>query len=284
MADSKYTHSESSFTNSRKHEIYTQNWVPASPKALIFFLHGFGDHSSRHTRAAQYFAENGYAVFAHDYESHGKSKGASKQYFDRYSNLLEDFNHYFDEVTGKYKDLPRFLFGISMGGGFAVNFIVDHKKTVDGVILLGSGVGMAPGVGTIAFAASKAASAMSPHKELKVLDYETFSTDPEAEKQYKADPLVWHEKMIMRPSVEVLLANNDALKSASKFKVPYLFFFGDADKQINPKNVAEFHKKSGSEDKTLKTLTGEMHDLLTGKAKDTVLSESLAWFNGHVKK
>lgn len=92
--------------------------------------------------------------------------------------------------------------------------------------------------------------------------------------------------MIMRPSVEVLLANNDALKSASKFKVrdfelfcvdelilltlkvPYLFFFGDADKQINPKNVAEFHKKSGSEDKTLKTLTGEMHDLLTGKAKD----------------
>jgi esterase/lipase len=47
-----------------------------------------------------------------------------------------------------------------------------------------------------------------------------------------------------------------------------LFFFGDADKQINPKNVAEFHKKSGSEDKTLKTLTGEMHDLLTGKAKD----------------
>lgn len=42
-----------------------------------------------------------------------------------------------------------------MGGGFAVNFIVDHKKAVNGVILVGSGVGMAPGVGTIAFAASK---------------------------------------------------------------------------------------------------------------------------------
>lgn len=47
-----------------------------------------------------------------------------------------------------------------------------------------------------------------------------------------------------------------------------MYFFGDADKQINPKHVAEFHKKSGSEDKTLKSLAGEMHDLLSGKAKD----------------
>jgi len=32
MAESKVTHSESTFTNSRKHEIYTQSWVPSTPK------------------------------------------------------------------------------------------------------------------------------------------------------------------------------------------------------------------------------------------------------------
>jgi len=70
--NSNITHTESSFINKRKLQIYAQSWVPNNPKAIIFILHGLGEYSGRYTSIAHFFADNGYGVFALDHEGHGK--------------------------------------------------------------------------------------------------------------------------------------------------------------------------------------------------------------------
>ena len=98
------------------------------PKGIVVIAHGFGDggHNS-YMDAADYFARNGYAVFAYDAtgcdESEGKGVGGLPQ-------GVIDLDHAisFVENSGNFPRLPVMLFGHSWGGYSVTNVLSQHPE------------------------------------------------------------------------------------------------------------------------------------------------------------
>lgn len=70
------THQQSTFSSRSGCRIYTQNWQPVgTPKGVLILVHGLAEHSNRYVGIAQFFTQQGYAVYALDHEGHGHSQG-----------------------------------------------------------------------------------------------------------------------------------------------------------------------------------------------------------------
>ncbi|KAB2699551.1 alpha/beta hydrolase [Ochrobactrum sp. Kaboul] len=107
-----------------------------APRAVIQICHGLAEHSARYGRFAKALAEAGYHVYAHDHRGHGMNIGAhaprgmfsQKQGHDVAINDVLALNRH---IHQQHSGLPVVLFGHSMGGLIALNYVLDHADTVD---------------------------------------------------------------------------------------------------------------------------------------------------------
>lgn len=108
----------------------------ASPRANIHICHGLAEHSARYKRFAQALNVAGYNVYAHDHRGHGTNitatspmgmfapkNGASVAISD-----ILALNHHIRLTSPA---LPIILFGHSMGGLLALNYLFKHSQTID---------------------------------------------------------------------------------------------------------------------------------------------------------
>ena len=52
--------------------LFAQSWSPDKDvKAVLFIVHGLGEHSGRYEEFAEYATKQGIAVFAFDHRGHG---------------------------------------------------------------------------------------------------------------------------------------------------------------------------------------------------------------------
>jgi len=107
-----------------------------APRAVVQICHGLAEHSARYGRFAEALAQAGYHVYAHDHRGHGVNIGAhaprgmfsQKQGYDVAINDVRALNRH---IHDQHPDLPVILFGHSMGGLIALNYVLDHADTVD---------------------------------------------------------------------------------------------------------------------------------------------------------
>lgn len=97
-------------------KMYAQSWEPEeSPKAVVCLVHGLGEHSGRYAHVGKASTEAGFALAAFDLRGHGKSGGprGHTPSFDAFMNDIEGFQKQLDK---RFSNLPRFLYGHSLGG------------------------------------------------------------------------------------------------------------------------------------------------------------------------
>ena len=85
-------HIEGKFKGVRNADIYYQAWLPdGDVKAVLFLVHGLGEHCGRYMNHVNHFVPLGYAVYGLDHVGHGKSGGgASHRPFHRLHRHAED--------------------------------------------------------------------------------------------------------------------------------------------------------------------------------------------------
>ena len=101
-------------------------------KGIIVIAHGFGAGHNSYMDCANYFAQNGYYVFAYDATGNDKSKG------DGVGGIPQgqiDLDHAitFVEESGNFPKLPIALFGHSWGG-YSVCSVLTYHPEVKAVI------------------------------------------------------------------------------------------------------------------------------------------------------
>jgi hypothetical protein len=105
------------------------------PKGVIIIAHGLGGggHNS-YMDSANYFAQNGYNVFAYDATGNDESEGEGTLGLPQ---GVIDLSYAIDFVEGldKFKDLPIMLFGHSWGG-YAVCNVLNYHSEVKAVVSL----------------------------------------------------------------------------------------------------------------------------------------------------
>ena len=93
--------------------LYTMDAPVVGAKAVVYIVHGIGEHIGRYTHVAQYLNGRGYAVFGHDHRGHGRSD-AERVYFDSFDIPVRDLKARVEAVRAAHPGLPVFMYGHSM--------------------------------------------------------------------------------------------------------------------------------------------------------------------------
>ncbi len=115
------------------------------PRGAVQILHGLAEHSARYARFARALNAAGYHVYAQDHRGHGVNINAltPKGFFavrDGYKAVLADVLALNRHIRAEHPGLPVVLFGHSMGGLIALNYLFGHADTVDAAAIWNANV------------------------------------------------------------------------------------------------------------------------------------------------
>ena len=102
-----------------------------APRGIIIIAHGFGAGHNSYMDCADYFARNGYLVFAYDATGNDESEGLGQgNSLGGIPQGVIDLEHAisFVEESGNFPDLPIALFGHSWGGYSACAVLRYHPE------------------------------------------------------------------------------------------------------------------------------------------------------------
>ncbi|MEX0994567.1 MAG: alpha/beta hydrolase [Balneolaceae bacterium] len=129
--------------NSNGEELYTYQWTPESShiRGVVQIAHGMAEHAGRYSHLAEKLTEKNFAVVAHDHPGHGETDPDDRGFIsggNGFRRMVDTIIDVKKTVEKHFPDLPRFLFGHSMG-----SFLIQrHLQLTDdkpaGVIYSGS--------------------------------------------------------------------------------------------------------------------------------------------------
>lgn len=107
----------------------------AHGRAVVQINHGLAEHALRYQRFADFLSERGFHVYAHDHRGHGFTtapEAPSGRFAERDGGekVVADVAAVLELIAREHPRLPVILFGHSMGGLIAVNFLLAHSARV----------------------------------------------------------------------------------------------------------------------------------------------------------
>lgn len=125
---------QSSWQDKNGVKFHLQAWEPdAKSKAVVVLLHGLGEHIARYSVVAEVLVKAGFAVMGFDLRGHGRS-GGRRGHTPSYEALLDDIDILLSRVADRYPRRPVFLYGHSLGGALAINYVLRRSPRIQGVI------------------------------------------------------------------------------------------------------------------------------------------------------
>ncbi|KAK6793308.1 hypothetical protein RDI58_006761 [Solanum bulbocastanum] len=283
---------KSFFTSPRGLTLFTRSWLPSTktpPKGIIFMVHGYGNDISWTFQATPiHLAKKGFACFALDLEGHGQSQGL-KAYVPNLDLVIDDCLSFFNFVltqNPEFQDLPKFLFGESMGGAICLLIHLKRPKEFNGGILIAPMCKISDKV--------KPMWPIAQFLTLVARFAPTLAVVPTAdllEKSVKVpekriisgrNPNRYVGKPRLGTVVELLRVTDYVSSKLCDVNMPFLVLHGIADVVTDPEVSRELYKLAKSTDKTLKIYDGMMHSLLFGETDENVevvRGDILAWLN-----
>lgn len=259
-------------------KLYAINWSPdTQPKAVVVLVHGLGEHSGRYTHVAEALTQAGYAILAFDLRGHGQS-GGPRGHAPSAEAFLEDMDCLMAEAERRYPDLPRFLYGHSLGGVLVLFYTLRRKPKLAGVVSTSPGLHSPLVEQKLKIAFAKSMAAILPSMTLATgLNANLLSHDPEVVQAYRNDPLV-HGRASLAMASSTIRAIEWTMEHAANFTTPLLLVHGTADQITYPSGSEEFAARA-SGNCTLRLWGGLYHETHNEPEKDQVLAEIIQWMD-----
>jgi alpha-beta hydrolase superfamily lysophospholipase len=245
------------------------------PKALIILIHGMGEHAMRYEHVALFMNKMNIAVMTLDLRGHGTSAG-KRGHTPNYEMLMSDLDQFLDYAKTNYPSIPIVLYGHSMGGNLALNFLIRRQPEVYGAIVTAPYLKLAFEPPAWKVSLGKLTAGIIPTLTQPTgLETAAISKDPEEVRKYELDPLV-HDKITSSFFVNVHFAGPYAIENAGKIKIPLLVMHGLADRLTSPKGTEEFAKNANSTT-TVHYWPELYHELHNEPEKNEVLQFEADW-------
>ena len=263
-------------------KLYGQHWIPdREPDLAICILHGFGGHSGHYEEFSSYMTGKGHAVFGMDMRGHGKSEGR-RGYIKSGDLLMSDIGNLLVEARRTYLGLPIILFGHSMGGLLAANYILKYRSSeLTGVVITSPLFRLAfkPEDSTILF--SKIISWFYPGYTLSYhADPGQLSSSKLSAAAMLQDPLI-HNRVSYRLYQYFNRSGPWAVSHASMNNLPTLVMHGEKDRITSWEASRDFCTNAGA-GTTFKLWQGFRHELHNDERKSEVLDYINDWISGVV--
>lgn len=275
-------HREGRFVGSKETKLFEQSWTPVkgTSKAVIIFVHGLKDHSTRYTEVARKLAQSSFAVYSYDLRGHGDSEGR-RVWTDSFDDYIADLELFYDHVRKVEPNKPIFLFGHSMGGAIVTTFALKNSRPVAGMVLSAPALKPGEDINGFLIGVTKVLGSITPSLAVMELENEKFSRDPKVVESMNNDPLIYQGKGPARTAKELLKAIANIQEKMPEVTTPFIVLHGTKDVLTNPDGSRELFKKAKSADKSIRIYEGVSHILLAEPEKEKIYGDMLAWLNAH---
>ena len=255
--------------------LFAANWRVENPKAVIALVHGQGEHIGRFNHVAEWYNRHQIAVLGFDQQGYGKSEG-KRGHAKNLDVLLNDIGLLLEKTQELYPSTPLFLYGHSMGGGLALNFVTRRTPKLAGLIVTGPWIRLAFEAPAFKVVAGKILRRFMPTLTLPTgLASQFISHDPEVVKAYNEDPLV-HGKLSAAAGIALLEAAKWLDNWSGTFDIPVLLQHGGADKITSASATQRFSERVKG-DVTHREWPGLYHEIHNEKEQDEVFEYTLKW-------
>lgn len=272
-------HSTSSFISADGLKLFCQSWQTKNAlKGVIVLIHGLGEYSGRYVELADLFTRHGYHVHAFDLRGHGKSEG-KRGHIPSYDCVMHDIEQYFMGVQSQYESLPIFLYGHSMGGNLAINFLLRKVPELAGVIATSPALrpGFRPPIWKRAV--GQIVRFIWPSLTLKNgLDPKALTRSPSVEHYYEKDPLV-HSRLSVELGLSILESGEWAIEHAHEIHAPLYLIHGKKDRITSPDATQEFIERAEQTPIFFHLYENMYHELHNEPEREMVLENIIAWLD-----
>lgn len=112
----------------------------ADERGVVQINHGLAEHAGRYARFAARLAAHGFHVYAHDHRGHGHTTAPdapARSFGSRHgaSKVVADVAAVHELIAEQHPDLPVVIFGHSMGGLIALNYVLVRPRSVAGAAI-----------------------------------------------------------------------------------------------------------------------------------------------------
>ena len=109
-------------------------------RASIQISHGLAEHAARYAGFADFLAARGYNTYAHDHRGHGHTTAPDAPLGkfgdpDGGKKVIADVLAVHDLIATEHAGIPVIVFGHSMGGLIALNFVQKHSARIQGAAI-----------------------------------------------------------------------------------------------------------------------------------------------------
>ncbi|ESQ52619.1 hypothetical protein EUTSA_v10016977mg [Eutrema salsugineum] len=282
------TYEEDFVLNSRDMKLFTCVWKPVEkePKALIFFCHGYAVESSiTMNSTATRLAKAGFAVYAMDYEGHGKSEGLDG-YISNFDDLVDDVSIHYSTICEKEenKGKMRFLLGESMGGAVVLLLARNKPDFWDGAVLVAPMCKLAEEIKphpVVTSILTKLAWFIPTWKIVPGNDIIDIAIrEPHIRNQVRENKYCYKGRPRLKTAYELLMVSLDLEKNLHQVSIPFIVLHGEDDK-VTDKSISKMlYELASSSDKTFKLYPNMWHALLYGETPENseiVFGDIINW-------
>ena len=262
--------------------LHYQAWEPdAKPRAVVALVHGLGEHVGRHAPLGEQLVRAGYALMGFDLRGHGRSGGLRGD-APSYATLLDDIDLLMDWVRTSHPRVPVFIYGHSLGGGLALNYVLRRAARVRGVIASSPWLRTVVKLSPLQAFLARTVAPIFPTLRQKWGQPAVLSRDAEVGPAFERDPLT-HGLISARMYLECVREGEWALEHASEFPAPLLLMHGTADRLTSWEASREFARRVGRK-ATWRKWDGSYHELHNEPEGRYVISVIVNWIKRRLER
>ncbi len=299
---------ESSFTLPAPdgHPIFVRRWMPeGEPRAIVQIVHGMAEHVGRYAGFAEALVGRGFGVYANDHRGHGRSipEGEEPGHMGEggFAHAVAVVRAINRRIAEEHPDLPRALFGHSMGSFFVQRLIGELPDAADAVVLSASN-GKPPPIAALGrYIARLERLRLGKRGKSKLLDalsfgdfnkkfapnrtaFDWISSDPAQVDAYCADPMCGF-LVTTQTWIDLLDGLGGLTRDAHLARIPRELPIyavagskdpvGDFGRGV--RRLVDAYRAAGLRRVELKLYEGGRHELLHETNAGEVVEDLLAW-------
>ncbi len=270
----------SSFASLVNVPVYQWQDKQRSPRAVVLAIHGLTMHGTIFDAFAKNLVSQGAIVIAPDLRGYGAWYKQSSTAKINYQQSEKDLLALTCAIRKRYKGLPLFVAGESLGGSMAIRLAAKHPEVVDGLILSSPALKLCCPPKTMV---DSLVGLLTPGHELDLtgLMQQRLSEDSQITQEGLTDPLIRR-----RLSAVDLLESCRFIAGTRRYvamipaRMPVLVMQGEADRIVKPSGALVLDSKLKSVDKTVELLPSRGHILIeTQHIHPDDMNTIVSWIN-----
>lgn len=275
-------------------------------RAVVQVNHGLAEHAGRYARFADFLAARGFHTYAHDHRGHGATTAPDAppgRFADEAGaeKVVADVAAVHELIAREHPGLPVILFGHSMGGLIALNFLFDHCERVQAAAVwnanFSAGLAGRAALAVLAWEKFRLGSDV-PSRLLPKLTFQAWgravpghrtafdwlSRDETEVARYLADPLCgWNASVSMWRDIFALIFRgaDDTSFSGLRRDLPLLLVGGGKDPATDGgkavQQLAARMRRMGFSNLVSNIYADTRHESLNEVNRNIIMADFVAW-------